>query len=341
MLRWHRSTGIYEPAMDLDLTQTLISLAQAAGAPLLAWLDHRSVLYWPFLLSALFLALVVWAHATRPALRVGAINDFRKSVFTKDVWWHRSARADYAYYIVNAILHGALFGSLIVSLDWVATTTATIARGVVGTLPAVSDLGFAKLALTIAFFVAYDFGRFLAHYALHHVPALWIIHKVHHSAEVLTPITSMRAHPIELIWMASVPAVTAGIPLGLCIYIVGQDPGVVLVGGLHILIFLYSLIGNLRHSHVWLSYGFALNHILVSPAQHQIHHSQKPEHFGKNVGYAFAVWDWMFGTLYAPRSRETIAYGLGDGSEPHYHSLYGMYLKPFADYARLVASKPS
>ena len=130
---------------------------------------------------------------------------------------------------------------------------------------------------------------------------------MHHSAEVLTPITAMRAHPIELIWMASVPAVTAGIPIGVAIYLVGKDPGVILVGGLHVLIFTYSLIGNLRHSHVWLSYGVALNHILVSPAQHQIHHSQRPEHFGRNVGYAFALWDWLFGTLYVPREKETFA----------------------------------
>ena len=123
--------------------------------------------------------------------------------------------------------------------------------------------------------------------------------------------------------MASVPAVTAGIPIGITIYLVGSDPGIV-------------LIGNLRHSHVWLSYGVVLNHIFISPAQHQIHHSQRPDQFGKNVGYALAIWDWLFGTLYVPKGRETFSFGLGDSSELAYHSLRGMYLKPLADYFRLI-----
>ena len=33
---------------------------------------------------------------------------------------------------------------------------------------------------------------------MHRVPALWEFHKVHHSAEVLTPLTEWRQHPLEL-----------------------------------------------------------------------------------------------------------------------------------------------
>src|ERR1039458_8498353 len=33
----------------------------------------------------------------------------------------------------------------------------------------------------------------------HAIPALWEFHKVHHSAEVLTPLTEMRTHPVEII----------------------------------------------------------------------------------------------------------------------------------------------
>ncbi|MDA0262255.1 MAG: sterol desaturase family protein [Proteobacteria bacterium] len=323
----------------MELTESLIAVARLAGEPFLAWLDHRSVLYWPFLLSALLLAIVVWFGPSRRPLNAHTVDAFRRTVFAKEVWWHRSARADYIYYVVNVILHGALFGSLILSMDWVALTTAKVLNGTFGERLSDTDVGAARLALTLVFFLTLDFGRFIAHYALHHVPALWIVHKVHHSAEVLTPITSMRAHPIELIWMASVPAVTAGIPIGICIHLVGKDPGVILIGGLHVLIFAYSLIGNLRHSHIWLSYGTVLNHIFVSPAQHQIHHSLHPQHFGKNVGYALAIWDWLFRTLYVPRSKESLTLGLGDGTEPAYHSLRGMYLKPFADYLHLVTTR--
>jgi len=62
--------------MELEFTESLTAIVRVAAAPFVAWLDHRSVLYWPFLLSALFLAVVVWIGATRPHFRASAIGDF-------------------------------------------------------------------------------------------------------------------------------------------------------------------------------------------------------------------------------------------------------------------------
>jgi len=104
--------------------------------------------------------------------------------------------------------------------------------------------------------------------------------------------------------------------------------GLYLFLGLHALIFIYNLVGNLRHSHVWLSYGPVLSHIFVSPAQHQIHHSVEERHWGRNIGFALAFWDRLFGTLYVPKEHEHFTMGLGDGSEGRYHSLIGMYWQP-------------
>jgi len=70
--------------------------------------------------------------------------------------------------------------------------------------------------------------------------------------------------------------------------------------------------GHLRHSHIWISYGRTLEHILISPAQHQIHHSSDPTHHDCNYGEIFAIWDWMFGTLYVPDGYEQLNYGLAD-----------------------------
>jgi hypothetical protein len=55
-----------------------------------------------------------------------------------------------------------------------------------------------------------------------------------------------------------------------------------------------------------------MEHILISPAQHQIHHSAAKKHFNKNYGSIFALWDWMFGTLYIPESYEDLTYGVAD-----------------------------
>ena len=85
---------------------------------------------------------------------------------------------------------------------------------------------------------------------------------------------------------------------------------------------------------MWLSYGLVLSHIFISPAQHQIHHSIEARHFGHNVGFALAIWDWMFGTLYVPKERETFDMGLGDGTESTFHSVTGMYFQPFINLFR-------
>ena len=54
---------------------------------------------------------------------------------------------------------------------------------------------------------------------------------------------------------------------------------------------------NLRHSHVWITYGRIMERLLISPAQHQIHHSKNKVHFDRNFGVVLAIWDGMFGTL--------------------------------------------
>ncbi len=57
----------------------------------------------------------------------------------------------------------------------------------------------AVTAVTIVLtFLAIELGYWTAHFAMHRIPALWEFHKVHHSAEVLTPLTEWRQHPLEL-----------------------------------------------------------------------------------------------------------------------------------------------
>jgi len=98
----------------------------------------------------------------------------------------------------------------------------------------------------------------------------------------------------------------------------------------HALLWLSNLIGNLRHSPVWLSYGPSWGRWLISPAHHQLHHSCEARHFGRNRGFALALWDRLYGTLYVPGARpEAFRLGLGDGSDERYHHLGRMYLLPF------------
>ncbi|GIS13148.1 MAG: hypothetical protein CM15mP115_22990 [Alphaproteobacteria bacterium] len=48
----------------------------------------------------------------------------------------------------------------------------------------------------------------------------------------------------------------------------------------------------------------------MSPAQHQLHHSQSEKHYDRNFGVALSVWDRMFGSFHHSVS-ETLSFGIG------------------------------
>lgn len=309
----------------------IVNLAKALSAIL----QRDSYLYWPYLLSALLIGLCAWRWAgTRGERR--PLQEFWNEYFSERIWWHRSARADYLLYAVNALLLPAFLGWLLIGERELAAILRQTA-GFADNSSAASVGLWPRLLFTLLFFVAYDFGRFVMHCLLHDVPLLWEFHKVHHSAEVLTPMTSFRAHPVELLLMAWGPVVTTGV---LAFAFSALLPGSVTFYsflGVHVLLFVSNLVGNLRHSPVWVSYGLAWGRWFISPAHHQLHHSCESRHIGCNRGFDLAIWDRLYGTLYVPGPEpETFRLGLGDQTDAQYHHLGRMYLLPFGQAARQI-----
>jgi sterol desaturase/sphingolipid hydroxylase (fatty acid hydroxylase superfamily) len=187
------------------------------------------------------------------------------------------------------------------------------------------------IAATVA-----DFCTYWVHRLHHEVQVLWPFHKVHHSAEVLTPITAYRKHPVYDVFSAVAKAVPAGALQGLVLFLLVGKIEFVTLGGANFVYFAFNILGsNLRHSHIWLDFGPVFDRVFISPAQHQIHHSRAPIHFNKNYGEIFALWDWMFGSLYVPQGREAIEIGLADGTgaalpQPHPNFTQAM-LEPFRE----------
>ncbi|TAK49133.1 MAG: sterol desaturase family protein [Betaproteobacteria bacterium] len=301
---------------------------------LLAFLQRDSFLYWPFLVSSVLIALVAWRIAAA-VTGSGSWRQFFRDYFGGAVWWHRSARADYRFYVVNALVLPVAFGTLLLGERQIAGMIDAL-LGLEIPIVRAEPASFAmRLAFTVAFFIAYDFGRFVAHSLLHDVPLLWEFHKVHHSAEVLTPMTSYRAHPVDLLMMAWGSVVMTGLVTWVFNHASGGAIHFYSFLGVHALLWVANLIGNLRHSPVWLSYGPGVGRWLISPAHHQLHHSCEPRHLGCNRGFELAVWDRLYGTLYVPPVKaEAFRMGLGDPSDGRWNSLARMYLWPFAGAAR-------
>ncbi len=301
-------------------TRALVTIIE----PFVQFLFPTSLIWWPFLLTTLAVAMLVFwlTHGrTRAALR-----EFRHHYLSRNLWLHPSARADYAYFIVNGILYPPIVGPLIVAGATIASgTDALLTRGLGPLGEPILGPVWSRVLYTVAFFIAYDFGRFAAHSLQHAVPALWQFHKVHHSAEVLTPFTNYRVHPVDLIVMTLGPNVTSGLVSGLFWYLSGGEVAFYTFFGLHVGIALFNTIGNLRHWQIWISFGPWLNRWFISPAHHQIHHSKEPRHWGKNCGFELAIWDRLFGTLYAPEHEESFAMGLADGTDGTWHRVSRMY----------------
>ncbi len=268
----------------------------------------------PYLLGALVIASIVWWRHARGR------RSWLAFLFPKTIWWHRSARLDYALLAVRTLLDLTLLSALAVSSTAVSFGVARALWRYVGILPDVHvSQAWVIAGFSIAAFVAEDFARYCVHRAAHRIPAFWELHKLHHSAEVLTPFTIFRVHPIEGLLNAGVAALAVGVVAGIVSWIVPGKLAAWTISGIYALQYVWNVLGtNLRHSHVWLSYGARLEHVLISPAQHQIHHSSDPKHHDRNFGSALALWDWMFGSLYVTRERERLSFGLW-GEEPHHH----------------------
>jgi sterol desaturase/sphingolipid hydroxylase (fatty acid hydroxylase superfamily) len=325
----------------LDLSQAFASviyfLVYQLGMALAAPLMLRSELYWVFLCSGLVIAWVTWKFYL--VKRTESSKSFFKTYFSKDIWWHPSAKTDYRFYLINAVLMAWITSQFWLTdrtlASWLdmAFGTAPLSGDITSaTGPGAAQSGWvAKVVFTLLFFIAYDFGRFVAHSLLHDVPWLWEFHKVHHSAEVLTPITAFRVHPIDLMVMAWVPVLFTGLLTWVTHRWLTSDITFFIFMGFHALVWLFNLVDHLRHWHVWVHYGPRLNNWLISPAHHQLHHSADPEHWGCNRGYELAIWDRLYGTFISPQHiQHPITLGLGDGSDHQWQSAKALFFKPFA-----------
>jgi sterol desaturase/sphingolipid hydroxylase (fatty acid hydroxylase superfamily) len=85
---------------------------------------------------------------------------------------------------------------------------------------------------------------------------------------------------------------------------------------------------NLRHSHIWLSWGDKIEGVFLSPAQHQIHHSDNVKHFDKNFGTALSVWDRLFNCFIPASKAGALSFGIGKEGESH-KSILNIYIQPF------------
>ena len=270
--------------------------------------------------AALFISAAYFAGKRIQRGRTIRVKTIWRALFPKRVVAHKSNQADIGYLFFNVFVFGVVFG-------WAVLTYQSVSNGIIAGLvtlfgpvsPSAWPVYVTRSIVTAMLFLSYELGYWFNHWLSHKVPLLWEFHKVHHTAEVLTPLTNFRVHPVYTWIFANTLALSAAIANGLGNYMFGDtayqyalnDTNIILV------LFIHAYV-HLQHSHMWISFRGVLGRIFVSPAHHQVHHSGDPKHFNKNFGSCLALWDWMFGTLYIPqKEREPLVFGFAEHPDAH------------------------
>lgn len=155
---------------------------------------------------------------------------------------------------------------------------------------------FLQLVLLTAFA---DFFAYWRHRAEH--AWFWPIHAVHHAPRQLHAANDL-GHPLQIL-----PSfLFMSVPLSLIQIDGPATPFAVAV--------IVGLANMYIHSPVEWHFG-ALRRVVVDNRFHRIHHSLERQHFDKNFGICFSLWDHLFGTAYQP-GEEWPAVGLEDVPAP-------------------------
>jgi sterol desaturase/sphingolipid hydroxylase (fatty acid hydroxylase superfamily) len=282
------------------------------------------------LLSALAVAIAFLVLSRRPGKRRVTFRVLFRALFPK---WLRLAsfRADVRFLFLSVFAFGMLLGWAVLSLQFVSDTVARSLVDGFGVMPPTGLNEFTNRSIaTLCLFLVYELAYWIDHYLSHRIPLLWEFHKVHHTAEVLSPLTNFRVHPVDSVLFYNILSIFLGATAGVLRYLQFGNP-FVLDGANVIIVAFFFVTLHLQHSHVWMAATGLLGRVIQSPAHHQIHHSDNPIHFDKNFGGCLSIWDWAFGTLHMPeRRRERLNFGIAIRAHTH-HTAVGRLLVPFAD----------
>ena len=300
----------------------------------------HSRMWWGYLACGLIMAaiLIGW-RVYRSGEKVG-FRGFIKQWLAPHFWRKTTTWVDLKLWGVMHVfdMFWGAFASVLIA--GVSVNVAYLLGGAYRVLPP-ETYGAATIALiTILITLADDFSRYVNHYLRHKIPFFWAFHRVHHSSERMTMISNIRLHPFDRVVQLICSMAISGPLLGVISWAFGGFDFWLLFGVNIFYAVKNVFFSNLQHTHVRWDLPKPLCYIFISPSVHQIHHSRLDHHWDKNYGEVFAIWDWMFGTLYLPKPKERIVFGLArefgvERPRPHRTLLQALF-EPLSFIAKTV-----
>jgi len=255
----------------------------------------------------------------------------------KDIYTHISARVDIGLWVIERIMRPLWAVSLFATVaPFTEQSVISMLQWAFGETPAL-QINYGWMAFySLVTLLCYDFMFYTIHYTMHKVPALWAIHKVHHSAEVLTPLTRSREHFLAgPIWAAGT-AFSYSIAAGIFAYLFDGGITQATIFNIGLFSLLFGFNGSFRHYHVQFHYPRWLSRWLQSPAMHHTHHSYLEKHWDKNMAAVTSIWDRMFGTMYIPEIDEFTPWGIGPKTQDEYRTFWQNTSGPFRDWYKMI-----
>lgn len=149
-------------------------------------------------------------------------------------------------------------------------------------------------------FLAFSLQSWAVHLAMHKVPLLWRVHRVHHTDTHLDISTTVRFHPVEFIIQMPVSAVV--------VLTLGAPPSAVILYGIF-----DAVVNAVSHANLRLPDRLdrALGLVIVTPHLHRVHHSPVWPETDSNFGATLPLWDRLFGTYRSKPAEELGRQGIG------------------------------
>jgi len=172
---------------------------------------------------------------------------------------------------------------IIVSYDWLVGYIALMSMPV-------GVLTFAVV------FILKDFAQYWSHRWEHRINIFWNRHVIHHSSEDFNLACALR-QPISnlanIFIFLYIPMALLGVPTIV----------VATVAPLHLFAQFWY------HTQLINKMGF-LEHILVTPSAHRVHHAINDIYLDRNFAAIFIIWDKLFGTYQEELEDVTLVYGV-------------------------------
>jgi len=145
-------------------------------------------------------------------------------------------------------------------------------------------------------FMALDLMGYWVHRISHKVNFFWNNHIIHHSSEEFNLACALRqsiSQFVNLFTIFLLPAALLGVPTQV----------VAIVAPLHLFAQFWYHTQHIKKMGV-------LEHIIVTPSHHRVHHAINPEYLDKNLSQIFIFWDKLFGTFQAELPDKQPVYGI-------------------------------